>query len=1142
MYRFWATAIEPILVRARPRVLVEIGADTAANTRNLLEYCRQHDGTLHVVHPNTEFDAARREKEHGKHIRIHRQSGLEVLPTIECVDAVFINGESNWHTVHRVLKALEERSGRASHPFPIVFVQDVAWPYARRDKYPRPEDIPPEDRQPYARRGVLPNQPLLAEQGGLNPHFFHAVKEGGARNGVLTAVEDFLRETKLDLEFRALPILCGLGFLLPKTLLTQDPVLRIFLQGLTPSPSLLRLLRDAEQQRVRSGIRAQEKDGLALLASMRRPAPDERISRQQAVLVEAAQSPNLDSSNPQAVLHKTRMFARLTQEVESQMATERLREDGLSAAVLAAKQELIELRASLAGLQWERDQALARHESTLQHARSLARIALRLDGTLSMVLVSKRYRAGSLVGDFYKKWIPRWLKPWLWRTSRAIYHILRRFIPEPAATPMEGDINSVRLKLYDVCRDIDRLALRDRVSGRIPQTAARLRAGIGAIAETTSALAALPTVDIVVCVHNALEDVRPCLESILQKTVVSFTLYLVNDGSDDATSRYLLEFAKRHPRCVLINNSQPLGYTRAANQGLSASKAEYVILLNSDTIVSDYWLEGLVRCGESDPAIGIVGPLSNAATWQSVPERFGANGDWEVNALSNGYDVDTMSLMVRHLGPRRWPKVLLLNGFCLALKRSVVERIGYLDEEAFPDGYGEENDYCLRAAEAGFLLAVADDVYVYHAKSKSYDHGRRRQLAALGREALLKKYPDDRITVATTLLRDDPVLMECRDRIADFLNRSPGDHPRRPGQPLRILFILPVRPGAGGGHSVVQEVAGMRQLGADARVAIRAADVSEYADFYPRLVRHGNQFLPYREMSELLEQAAQFDVVVATINNSVAFLSEIVAAHPNVVPAYYIQDYEPLFYPEGSPEWTVAFQSYTLLTGAICFAKTRWLCDSVESQHGIRVHKVIPSLEQDIYHPRNRTAADHPLRIVAMIRPSTPRRAAPMTMKVLKRISRELGGRVHVDIYGCQSSDRDFRELERDFSFKNHLVLTREKIADLYRASHVFVDFSTYQAFGRTGLEAMACGVSVILPQAGGAGEYAVHGHNALVVDTESEEACYRALHELCEDAALRQRLAEQGLATAGRYSIERAALSELVVIRSFLCNHPTPQ
>ena len=99
------------------------------------------------------------------------------------------------------------------------------------------------------------------------------------------------------------------------------------------------------------------------------------------------------------------------------------------------------------------------------------------------------------------------------------------------------------------------------------------------------------------CVHNALEHVERCLASVLTRTTVEFRLIVVNDGSDEPTTVRLRELAADHAEMEVVETSceqTPIGYAGAANRGLRHGSADYVVLLNSDTIVPRLWIEGLL--------------------------------------------------------------------------------------------------------------------------------------------------------------------------------------------------------------------------------------------------------------------------------------------------------------------------------------------------------------------------------------------------------------------------------------------------------------------------------------------------------------------------------------------------------------------
>jgi len=749
------------------------------------------------------------------------------------------------------------------------------------------------------------------------------------------------------------------------------------------------------------------------------------------------------------------------------------------AARSKAREAQAQLERSRAGERRSRDQLRAAQRETARLQRdeiSLSGWLDRLRHGIDALLESRRWRWGNWCGDLLSKALRR-RDPLVTDMFRDVFRLHRRWVDKKHAPPTKS----------------------------MPSTE----------------VASFPSVSIVIPVHNAMDAVATCLKSLAEHTSARHEVILVDDASDVECRQLLDEFVAARANARLMRHAQRAGYTRSANAGWRAARGEYVVLLNSDTVVTPGWLERLVACGESDPAIGLVGPLSNAASWQSVPERFDAQGDWRINALPTGWSAADVAEVVTQAAPR-YPRLPLLNGFCLAVKRSVGETIGYFDEEAFPEGYGEENDYCLRASAAGFQLAVADDAYVFHAKSQSYGHARRQELTERGQQSLRRKHGERALRMAVAQLRDEPSLIAARERMKVALSAPRAADTQLPS----VLFLLPVRGGGGGAHSVVQEAAGMRRLGACACVAIEARFADEFQRHYPAWFSDG-LFFVYRDRETLERYAGKFDVVVATVYFSLRLLRAIVREHRRILPAYYVQDYEPRFFPHFSRHRREARRSYGALPGMVHFAKTAWIRNEVERRHGVRVQAVAASLDHAVYFPSAESRDDRRVRVAAMIRPSTPYRAAERTLRVLRQVAQNHSS-VELHWFGADSAEAARLSLPYCAAEHWHGRLTREGVAELLRASDLFVDLSDYQAFGRTGLEAMACGAAVVVPRDGGAEEYAVDGENALVVDTCDDAACLAAVERLVVDAELRARLAGSAVRTAARYSIELAARSEL--------------
>jgi GT2 family glycosyltransferase/glycosyltransferase involved in cell wall biosynthesis len=639
------------------------------------------------------------------------------------------------------------------------------------------------------------------------------------------------------------------------------------------------------------------------------------------------------------------------------------------------------------------------------------------------------------------------------------------------------------------------------------------------------------TVDIIICVHNALDDVKRCLESVLRYTKTPYSLILVDDGSAEETAKYLSNFALSQG-VTLIRNEIANGYTLAANQGLRQSTSDYALLLNSDTIVTPGWLDRMVECAESGTSIGMVGPLSNTASWQSIP-RLEHEGDWADNDLPRGISVSDMALLVAENSARLYPRISFLNGFCLMIKRGVINQIGYFDEDTFGRGYGEENDYCLRATKAGWELAVADDCYVYHAQSKSYSHERRKALAKQADMALVKKHGQQIISDGVQVCRFNRVLEGIRSRSEVMYRRS--DLIReglKRWEGLRILFILPIMDAGGGGNVVIQEAESMLSMGVDVRIL----NFERHRHAFENSYSNYNFKVPvvYAKNEDQISQiASRYDAVIATAYHSVQWLGNCLE-YKTPIRGYYVQDFEPYFFDKGSNEYQVALDSYKLYPDLIRITKTNWNLIEVKNQVGVECKMIGPSVNIDLFRPRPRFDANwpqRPLRIAAMIRPSTPRRNPKFTMEILKEVSMAHGPSVEIILFGCSSEDSDFLDLPSDFAWRNSGVLTSQQLASLFNEVDVFVDFSSFQAMGLTAMEAMACGAAVIVPKHGGANSFLRNEENGLIVDSTSREECLDTLNRLILDEALRTRIQRKAIFDICQYTPENAAYNILEAI-----------
>ena len=246
---------------------------------------------------------------------------------------------------------------------------------------------------------------------------------------------------------------------------------------------------------------------------------------------------------------------------------------------------------------------------------------------------------------------------------------------------------------------------------------------------------AYPETVIIIPIYNAADDVEQCLESVVAQTTAPAHLILIDDASPDPRISELTRRYAEFPGVTVVRNPRNLGFTKTANLGLRLAGRRDVVLLNSDTVVTPRWLQNLRNAAYSGKRIGTATAMSDNAGAFSAPERT------QPNHLPAGYSQDAYGRAVTQLAASLRPRVPTGNGFCLYIRRDCLDDVGLLDEIAFPRGYGEENDLCMRALRKGWRHVVDDRTLVYHKKGSSFGEERARLLEA-GRREVDRRYPE----------------------------------------------------------------------------------------------------------------------------------------------------------------------------------------------------------------------------------------------------------------------------------------------------------------------------------------------------------------------------------------------------------------
>ena len=227
-------------------------------------------------------------------------------------------------------------------------------------------------------------------------------------------------------------------------------------------------------------------------------------------------------------------------------------------------------------------------------------------------------------------------------------------------------------------------------------------------------------VTVVIPLHRGLETSRACLDAVLATVPAGTRIVVVDDASPEPALAALADALARAGRVRLVRHRRNRGFPAAANAGLRLARGD-AVLLNSDAVPAPHWLARLRDVAWSRPDIGTVTPFSNEASLLSYPD----------SARANPVPADLARLGRLADAANRGQAIEIPTGvgFCLYIRRDCLAAVGLLRQDVFAQGYGEENDFCLRARHLGWRHAAAPGVFVAHVGGASFGAGRAALMA-----------------------------------------------------------------------------------------------------------------------------------------------------------------------------------------------------------------------------------------------------------------------------------------------------------------------------------------------------------------------------------------------------------------------------
>ena len=703
---------------------------------------------------------------------------------------------------------------------------------------------------------------------------------------------------------------------------------------------------------------------------------------------------------------------------------------------------------------------------------------------------------------------------------------------------------------------------------------------------------------IVIPVFNALDAVLDLLHSLACSTSYPHKVTLVDDCSHNFVAKVLREWCESRSEYSYVRNEQNLGFVKTVNRAVEMTTSEYVCVLNSDTVVTNHWLERLVSAVERDPFIAVANPATNAAPSVAVP-------------LPPGYSIHMMAQRLAALNlSGDVIEVVTGVGFCWFLTRDIIRRFGMFDEVYSP-GYCEEADYAMRVRNHGYKIVVAVSSFVFHRGAASFAESqeplylKHREIfdhrwktvfdPAASRycendplQSLRKTLFEDTIPVLHAVRAPEIIsklrggwnrlrrgefrilVKRVRETLSDItrhrkaLARSSDPRESAAAQGifncrnipllgsetffptvahsarlpwsesrLRIVFLVWELTLCGGVTDIVQMVNQLVLQGHDPIiVTLNRACSSTYAK---RLLTRP---LVFKNLDHLVEAFPQSNVVVATFWPTAYYWYPRLAQRHDFVGAYYVQDFEPFFAPDGSGDYKRAMETYSL--GLNVIAISDWIRGKL-AEVGQPATRIPAGIDLGIFYPRRSfrpKALGDEFILTSMVRPTTPYRGFQTLVKACEILHAQ-DPRIRFKFFGCDSSA--FAGISFPWESAG-LIEDPETMAEHLSSSDLLVDPSDFQGFGLCGLEAMACGLPTVLTNEGGTWDYGVHGENTLMAHAKDPHDFARRVLQIRRDPCLQERLSQGSLDTAKKFCHRKIGRLQSEYFQSLVAKITAPE
>lgn len=545
--------------------------------------------------------------------------------------------------------------------------------------------------------------------------------------------------------------------------------------------------------------------------------------------------------------------------------------------------------------------------------------------------------------------------------------------------------------------------------------------------------------DIIIPIYNSPEWLKMCVYALYKNTPEENIgkVILMNDNSDELTCNCIENLKNKYKTIEVYKNEQNLGFIKNVNKGMDKTTADYILLLNTDCLLSKNTIPKLIDHIEKNKNIGLICPISSNAANLSydIPENYSY---MQVNDLFyknfKGMNFDACTVV----------------GNCLMISRECMSKTGYLDE-AYGMGYGDETDYQFKAHSKGFEAKVAIDTYVYHKSEVSFGTSPEKQKRLEhNRKIFFDRWGEEYNKKMQEYVKNDPI-----EYIKNNLKIEEKPSPE-------VLFFLPdIIQRAGGVHMVVDIVNYLNINGCFANILTeRIHDYKEIMIFSPSFMKNINSISP--------------KCIVGTIYPTIFFV-EAISKHFDIPSVNFMQGYEPCFDNGEVYRWAeLATRNSQNILAISKFLKQK--CKDNFNKDAT----VIPNtINCDLLYNTNKKENEK-TQITMVFRDNFPK-GDFLLNEILKKLTLK---NYNIDINVVYMRDILFPINNNESINVNFYKgpLNRKELSDILFKTDIFIDTSLMEGFGLTPLEAMASGAVPVIGESFGVDEYAVDGENCFVV------------------------------------------------------------